>query len=168
MLHISGSNSEKTVASYYLFILPYFALMPFAFYVKDFELPCCWNMIYKALSTFLKIKENQLFWANIRKNIKLQDAMYSPADQCFHVTSFCVWVDVVKVIPSEEKKNQLIRNPFDPLINSLNLTLDRRDLWQLIRGQLHLRSVNSITMTKRKDNGKLQGKSHVKIIDCHL
>lgn len=43
----------------------------------------------------------------------------------------------VEEILSTRKENQLIRNWSDPLINSLNLTLDRCDLRKLIRGQLH-------------------------------
>ena len=43
---------------------------------------------------------------------------------------------------SPEEKNQFIRNLFDPLINPVNMTLDRCDLRCLIRGQLHLYSIN--------------------------
>lgn len=83
--------------------------------------------------------------------------------KCF---SFLCWWKVVKVTLSGRKKNQLIRNPFNTLINSLNLTLDRRDLRKLIRGRPHLCSINSITKPEWKDNWKLQGESHVNIIDC--
>lgn len=57
-----------------------------------------------------------------------------------------------KWLQKKRKKNQLIRKPFNTLINSLNLTLDRHDLRQLIRGQLHLYSINSIAMPKWKDD----------------
>lgn len=71
----------------------------------------------------------------------------------------------VEEILSTRKKNQLIRNWSDPLINSLNLTLDRCDLRKLIRGQLHLYSINSITKSKWKDNWKLPCESYIKEID---
>lgn len=132
------------------------------------------SLFHSAMNELEAQFDNYLETKNVNEQEKCEDPhllkKHPPGsqktDSHLNVSAHCVngKVAMWKGHPPR-KKNQLIRNPFDPLINSLNLTLDRRDLRKLIRGQLHLYSINSITMTKWKDNWKLCGESHVKVID---
>lgn len=96
----------------------------------------CWLILcYSYIYTVIQFK---IFLThNFKNNVYGTQATSSFQDSLMLKRVSFICPVFVEEILSTRKENQLIRNWSDPLINSLNLTLDRCDLRKLIRGQLH-------------------------------